>query len=103
MPRDYTFFVYIITNPAKSVLYIGFTNNLTQRLQQHEANAGTNKSFAGRYYCKKLIYYEVFQYVNEAIAREKELKKWSRAKKVKLIEEHNPQWHTLNGEFFISE
>ncbi len=101
--RDYTFYVYILTNPAKTVLYIGFTNNLTQRLQQHLDGRGILKSFTGRYYCHKLIYYEVFQYVNEAIAREKQLKKWSRKKKEILINRVNPGWNALNGEFYIND
>ena len=103
MPRDYTFYVYILTNPNKTVLYIGFSNNLTQRLQQHLNNRGEKKTFAGRYYCHKLVYYEVHKYVLNAIAREKELKKWSRAKKEKLINEFNPNWNALNGEFHIAE
>jgi len=100
---DYTFYVYILTNPRKTVLYIGFTNNLSERLQQHYENKGLKKTFAGRYFCHKLIYYEVYKYVNNAIAREKELKKWSRMKKEKLIAEMNPDWKELNGQFYIGE
>ena len=73
--RDYTFYVYILTNPAKTVLYIGFTENLERRLQEHIDNNGTDNSFAGKYHCTDLIYYEVYPYVNDAIAREKQLKK----------------------------
>ncbi len=100
---DYTFYVYILTNPKKTVLYIGFTNNLTQRLQQHYENRSEKKTFAGRYFCHKLVYYEIYKYVNNAIAREKEIKKWSRAKKEKLIAEMNPKWNELNGQFFVDE
>ena len=101
MKKDHTYYVYIIANPSRSVIYIGMTNSLTRRLQEHKDNRGTKKSFAGRNYCYELVYYEVYQYVNEAIAREKELKKWSRAKKDKLIKSQNPRLLTLNREFYV--
>ena len=94
--RDYTFYMYIITNPAKSALYIGFTENLERRLSEHIENKGSNDSFAGKYHCTNLIYFEVYQYVSEAIAREKQLKRWSRKKKEWLINQSNPKWDTLN-------
>ncbi|MDA8692741.1 GIY-YIG nuclease family protein [Saprospiraceae bacterium] len=100
---NYTFYVYILTNPKKTVLYVGFTNNLTRRLQEHHDNKGLKKTFAGRYYCHKLIYYEVYKYVLNAIAREKEIKKWSRMKKENLINEMNPGWKELNGQFYLGE
>ena len=103
MTREYVFYVYILTNPQKTVLYIGFTNNLTRRLQQHHDSKGSSKSFAGKYYCYNLIYFEVYKYVNEAIAREKELKKWSRKKKEALIKTTNPNWDLLNGQFYIPD
>jgi putative endonuclease len=95
---NHNYFVYIITNPNKSVLYIGVTHNLQERLQQHFDNRGNDKTFAGRYSCFNLIYYEWHQYINNAIEREKELKKWSRIKKEKLINEFNPEWRILNFE-----
>ena len=101
--RDYTFYVYILTNPKKTSLYIGFTNNLSQRLIQHQNNKGNPSTFAGRYFCYILVYYEVFQYVNNAIAREKELKKWSRKKKESLIDATNPNWNSLNKNFVFDE
>lgn len=61
--------------------FIGMTNNLGRRLEEHYANRGNSKTFAGKYYCYGLIYYEEFQYVTDAIAREKELKGWGRKKK----------------------
>jgi len=103
MIRDYTFYVYILTNPAKTVLYIGFTGNMVERLKQHKQGIGTTKAFTGKYYAYKLVYYEVYQYVNEAIAREKQLKKWSRSKKEWLINQENPLWLSLNKEFMIKE
>jgi len=99
--RDYTFYVYILTNPSRTTLYIGFTANLTRRLEEHATNRGKWKTFAGRYYCYDLVYYEIFQYVNNAIAREKQLKRWSRKKKMKLIEKYNPQLKRLNANFYL--
>ena len=96
--RNYTFFVYIITNPAKTVFYTGFTNNLPQRLTEHYMNRGKRKTFAGRYYCYLLLYYEVHQYVYNAMAREKEIKGWRRAKKLDLTRQENPKLLFLNSE-----
>lgn len=96
--KDYSFFVYITTNPAKTVLYTGFTNNLSQRLIEHYMNRGSNKSFAGKYYCSNLLYYEVHQYVYNAMDREKEIKGWTRIKKLALIKFSNPQQRFLNDE-----
>jgi putative endonuclease len=94
---NYNFYVYIITNPEKTVLYIGVTNNLIRRLQEHTENKGNDKTFAGKYYCYNLVYYEHFDHIEYAIAREKELKKWSRKKKDALIQSENPQWRFLNA------
>jgi len=91
-------FVYIVTNPAKTVLYIGVTNDLPTRLQQHYENKGQQKTFAGRYFCYNLIYWERFDYIQHAIEREKELKKWNRKKKENLINELNPEWRFFNDE-----
>lgn len=93
-----TYFVYILTNPRRTTLYIGVTNNLCRRLGEHFDNCGKRKTFAGRYYCYKLIYYEQFYSISKAIAREKELKGWSRTKKEILIATINPQWRFLNME-----
>ena len=93
---NYNFYVYITTNPVKTVLYIGVTNNLTRRLQEHTENKGNKSSFAGKYYCHNLVYYEHFSDINYAIAREKELKTRNRAKKNALIASSNPGWIFLN-------
>lgn len=77
----HNYFVYIITNKNKTVLYIGVTNNLRLRLEQHANNIEKRiPSFASRYKVKFLIYYEEFAWIQEAIAREKELKGWRREK-----------------------
>lgn len=91
-----SYFVYITTNPGRTTLYIGMTNDLSDRLTEHYKNRGGRKTFAGRYYCYKLIYYEAYKTAQEAIEREKELKKWRREKKETLISSVNPDWEFLN-------
>jgi putative endonuclease len=86
------YYVYIITNPAKSVLYIGVTNNIPSRMAQHYANRGSAETFAGRYFCYNLVHVEEYTNSKIAIAREKELKGWTRAKKDALIAADNPEW-----------
>lgn len=93
--KQHNYFVYITTNPEKTVLYTGMTNNLTARLNQHYENRDKPESFAGRYHCYKLLYWERFQYVQHAIAREKEIKGWSRQKKEALVATMNPEWNFL--------
>ncbi|TKB97125.1 GIY-YIG nuclease family protein [Pedobacter cryotolerans] len=89
--------IYILTNKARTVLYIGVTNDLSIRLQQHIE--GYNAfSFTSKYNCFYLVHFEHFQYVDDAIAREKELKGWSREKKNSLIETDNKDWRFLNDE-----
>jgi len=95
--REYNFYVYITTNPGKEVLYTGVTNDLSQRIIEHYLNRGNPKTFSGRYYCYLLIHWEHFKYINSAIAREKEIKGWSRKKKNDLIIRDNPNWNFLNS------
>ena len=90
--------MYIVTNLNKSVLYTGFTKDLPQRLKEHFDNRGKEKTFAGRYFCYNLVYYEWHQYVLNAIGREKEIKNFSRLKKEELISSVNPNWEFLNRE-----
>ena len=77
-------------------MYVGVTNDLARRLQQHFMNSGDPKSFAGRYFCYNLIYFERHSQIIHAIEREKEIKKWSRTKKETLICSKNPFWEFLN-------
>jgi putative endonuclease len=84
------YFVYITSNPNKTVLYTGVTNDLPTRLQQHFENKGNPATFAGKYFCYKLLYFERFSDVNMAIEREKEIKDLSREKKIELIKGFNP-------------
>ena len=90
----HNYFTYIVTNKHKTVLYIGVTNDLQRRVYEHEN--GLNSGFTKKYNCHYLIWHERFQYIQEAIAREKEIKKWRREKKNILITEFNPKWNFLN-------
>jgi len=89
------YYVYIATNPGKKVLYTGVTNNLKRRLYEYYFDRGSKKHFAKRYYCYKLIYYEHYTDINQAIIRKKEIKKMSRERKEELINEENPKWNFL--------
>ena len=96
MPRDHNFWVYLVTNEHDNVLYVGMTNDLARRISEHRS--GEIPSFAADYRCRKLVYYEHCTNVLDAIAREKQIKNWSRAKKVKLIATLNPRWIDLAPE-----
>ncbi|WP_343532962.1 GIY-YIG nuclease family protein [Pedobacter sp.] len=97
MIKQHNYFVYILTNRYKTVLYIGVTNDLEIRIAQHRKGEST-RSFTKKYKCFYLVHYERYQYINDAIDREKELKGWSRAKKEALIVMENPNWRFLNEE-----
>jgi len=95
---NWSFYVYITTNESKSVLYTGRTDNLPQRIAEHWLKRGSEDTFAGKYHCFNLVYFEHSKYVNNSIAREKEIKGWLRTKKERLISEFNPEWKFLNNE-----
>jgi len=95
--RDHNYFVYILTNKIRTVLYTGVTNDLSVRLKQH-IEGSAKFSFTKRYNCYYLVYFERYQYIEHAIEREKEIKGWTRAKKNALIEIDNKEWHFLNDE-----
>lgn len=87
---------YIIANQSKSVLYTGVTNYLARRLHEHNKNIlDKKKTFAAKYNCRHLLYYEKFTWVQETIAREKEIKGWRREKKMNLINTINPKFNFL--------
>ena len=94
----HNYYVYILTNKIKTVLYIGITNNLKERLLQHQTPDLLSKSFTAKYKCYYLVYYEQFNDVETAIDRETQLKKWRREKKDILINEFNASWKFLNDE-----
>ena len=86
-------FAYIMASRS-GVLYIGVTSNIEDRVREHRE--GAYDGFTKKYQCHRLVYYEVYDYVEAAIGREKELKGWSRAKKIALIESTNPRWEDLS-------
>ncbi|MEM8895731.1 MAG: GIY-YIG nuclease family protein [Bacteroidota bacterium] len=95
---NHNYFVYITTNPRKTALYVGMTNDLRTRIRQHKANKCNPKTHAGKYYCYNLIYFERFSFVGHAIAREKEIKGWRRQKKEALVATINPRWDVYDAE-----
>ncbi|MUV03357.1 GIY-YIG nuclease family protein [Flavobacterium rakeshii] len=94
----HNYYIYILTNKNKTVLYVGFTNNLKERLYYHENPEAHSKSFTSKYKCCYLIYWEHYNDVDIAITREKEIKAWRREKKEKLIAQFNPEWNFLNNQ-----
>ncbi|MGU3375923.1 GIY-YIG nuclease family protein [Chryseobacterium sp. M5A1_1a] len=94
----YTFYVYILTNKNRTVLYTGVTGNLHKRLYQHQIKVNPG-SFTARYNVEFLIYYEKYDWIHHAIEREKEIKNWTRIKKMNLIREVNPNLDFLNHLF----
>ena len=88
-----------MTNRTNTVLYIGITNNLARRMSEH--NEGRGAVFTAKYNCDKLVYYEVFPDIEQAIAREKQLKHFERKWKEELVNKFNPEWKDL-GESIIS-
>ena len=95
MERQY--FVYIITNKSRSVLYIGFTNNLQRRIYEHKNKL--IEGFSSRYNLNQLVYYEIYPVKLDAIEREKQIKKFSRKRKEKLIDSMNVNWNDLSDLF----
>ena len=87
------YFVYIMASKKNGVLYIGMTNDLIKRVSEHKA--GEFGGFTKSYNVHNLVYYETFGDINQAIAREKKLKKWNRQWKIDLIEKVNPNWKDL--------
>ena len=94
------YYVYILTNALKTVLYTGVTNDLEQRIFEHYKYRGQGTSFTSKYNVYFLLYYEQHPYINNAIAREKEIKSLSRKGKMELISTMNPQLDFLNKALF---
>ena len=91
-----SFYVYILTNPARTVLYTGVTNNLERRLHEHSQGLGEAGKFTGCYQCNLLIYFEISADAKQAITREKQIKNWARAKKEFLVNTLNPNWKPID-------
>jgi putative endonuclease len=88
------YYVYILTNWSNKVLYIGITNNLVRRCYEHKHKI--IRGFTEKYNVNKLVYFDTTNDVSEAIKREKQLKGWTRSKKINLVESINPMWNDLS-------
>ncbi|WP_017729804.1 GIY-YIG nuclease family protein [Nafulsella turpanensis] len=95
----HNYYIYFLMNSAKTGFYTGVTNGLRNCLDQHFSERGERrKPLQEKYFCFHLVYWERHPNVLDAIRKEKEIKGWRREKKVKLIEDFNPEWKFLNGE-----
>ena len=88
----------MMTNKGNTVIYVGMSNDVQRRVWDHKQ--GVNEGFTKQYACTKLVYYEEYQWVQDAIAREKQLKAGSRQKKVDLINLENPDWNDLSADWY---
>ncbi len=93
-------YVYILASKKNGTLYVGFTSNLRKRIEIHQGNY-LKKGFTAKYNIHNLVYFEVFNNINEAIYREKQLKWWKRQWKIELIEKSNLGWRDLSKESFV--
>jgi putative endonuclease len=93
------YFVYILTNTPRGVLYVGVTNNLARRTSEHKQKAAPG--FTTRYGVSRLVYFEECASILEARDRERAVKRWRRDWKIKLIEDLNPHWRDLYGELVL--
>ncbi|MBU0577537.1 GIY-YIG nuclease family protein [Patescibacteria group bacterium] len=100
--KEYNYYVYITTNYARHPLYTGVTSDLLGRTWQHKEKV-YKKSYTSRYNCKRLVYYEYYTDIHAAIEREKQIKKYRREKKIKLIKSMNPEWKDLYYEILEAE
>ena len=93
----YQYYLYILSNKYNGTLYIGITNDLERRMFEHKNKL--IKGFSKKYSLNRLVYFETFQYVNDAIKREKNMKKWKRQWKIDVIEVDNPTWNDLSKDW----
>ena len=94
-----TYFVYILTNKNNTVLYTGFTDDIVRRVDEHKRKE-VSKSFTSRYNCDKLVYFESFELAQDAILREKQLKRYKREWKENLINAENSEWKDLSIDWY---
>ena len=94
------YFVYIMSNISNSTIYVGVTNDIERRVEEHRTF--DSRSFTSRYNCHKLVYYEEYSSIDEAIAREKQIKSWSRNRKDRMIDGMNPERNDLMPEIATS-
>ncbi len=93
MDKLHRYYVYFVSNKNRTTFYVGVTNSIARRANEHAAGRGSG--FTAKYNCHDLVYYESFQRIEEAIAREKQLKNWKREWKLQLIKSVNPELKTL--------
>jgi len=98
MKTVHQYYVYILASKIRGTLYVGMTNDLQRRVYEHKT--GIKKGFTEKYGVNKLVYFETFQQVEEAIEREKNIKKWKRDWKIQLIERNNKKWLDLSRDWF---
>lgn len=96
--ENHLYYVYIMVSISR-VLYVGVTINIYERVRQHK-QTNNKSSFTARYRITRLVYYEEFEYVLNALDREKQLKKWHRSKKLQLISMLNPEWIDLSLQWY---
>jgi len=89
------YFIYILASKKNGTLYIGVTNSIERRIEEHKNKLDPN-CFTAKYNVNILVYFETFQYIDDAIKRERQLKKWNRQWKINLIEEENKDWKDLS-------
>lgn len=99
MRRQY--FVYIMTNKNNNVLYVGVTNSLVRRGYEHKEKLSVHNRFTKKYNLNKLVYYEIFDNIEFAIAREKQIKGGSRQDKINLVNKNNPEWKDLYNQVHL--
>ena len=95
------YFVYFMTNFDLTVLYIGVTNSLERRVWEHKN--GFDDGFTRQYHCDRLVYFEEYSEIRHAIAREKQLKGWTRAKKNALVNRMNAEWNDLAADWYVED
>ncbi len=98
MKTTHQYYIYLLASKIRGTLYIGVTNDLQRRVYEHKM--GIKKGFTKKYGVNRLVYFEVFQNIEEAIEREKKLKKWNRSWKVELIEKENISWSDLAKDWY---
>ena len=98
MKTVHQYYVYILASKIHGTLYIGMTNDLQRRVYEHKK--GIKEGFTRKYGVGKLVYFEIFKEVNDAIDREKNMKKWKRDWKIRLIEEENKRWLDLASDWY---
>ena len=92
------YFVYLLTNRWNNVLYTGVTNSLERRIWQHKN--GAIPGFTKKYNCNRLVHFEIFDRIESAIEREKQIKGWTRVKKNALVESNSPEWNDLAADWY---